>query len=48
MLTRYARFLGPITDRILSETSDDAVAARIRDVTNKALVAYLRRAAICE
>ncbi len=48
MLARYARFLGPISDRILSGTNDAALSARIRDVTNAALVTYLRRTAICE
>ncbi len=47
-LARYARFLGPIADRILSETADAAMSARIRDVTNAALASYLRRTAICE
>ena len=47
-LSRYARFLGPITDRILAETHHVEVSARIRDVTNAALTVYLRRTAICE
>ena len=47
-LARYARFLGPISDRILSGTADAAMSARIRDVTNAALASYLRRTAICE
>jgi hypothetical protein len=47
-LARYARFLGPITDRIVAETTHPVVAARIRDVTNKALTTYLHRATICE
>ena len=47
-LSRYARFLGPITDRVLAEAHHPEVSARIRDVTNAALTAYLRRTAICE
>lgn len=47
-LARYARFLGPIADRILSGTTDVQLSARIRDVTNAALASYLRRTAICE
>jgi len=48
VLARYARFLGPITDRILAETHHAEVATRIRDVTNAALTTYLRRTTICE
>jgi len=47
-LARYARFLGPITDRVLADAHHPAVSARIRDVTNAALTAYLRQTAICE
>ena len=47
-LDRYARFLGPITDRILATTPDAAMAARIRQATNKALAAYLHRMTICD
>ena len=48
VLERYARFLGPITDRILATTSDAAMAGRIRQATNKALAVYLHRMTICE
>jgi hypothetical protein len=47
-LARYARFLGPITDRVLADAHHPEVMARIRDVTNSALTAYLRKTAICE
>jgi hypothetical protein len=47
-LARYARFLGPIADRIFSGTTDAQVSAKIRDVTTAALASYLRRTAICE
>jgi hypothetical protein len=47
-LARYARFLGPIGDRILSGTIDAVAAGRIRNATNAALASYLRRTAICE
>ena len=47
-LSKYARFLGPLTDRIVAEIHHPAVSARIRDVTNAALTTYLRRTAICE
>ena len=47
-LARYARFLGPITDRVLADAHHPEVSARIRDVTNAALTTYLRKTAICE
>jgi len=47
-LARYARFLGPLTDRVLAEAHHPEVSARIRDVTNAALAKYLRKTAICE
>ena len=47
-LERYARFLGPITDRILSKGMDATRAARIREVANAAFVSYLGRMASCE
>ena len=47
-LATYARFLGPLTDRILAEIQHPEIAARIRVVTNAALTTYLRRSAVCE
>jgi hypothetical protein len=47
-LDRYGRFLGPIADRLLSKISNVSETAKIRSVTNAALVSYLKRSAICE
>ncbi|MGH7618555.1 MAG: hypothetical protein ACREPM_15150 [Gemmatimonadaceae bacterium] len=48
VLARYARFLGPITDRLLAKTPTAAEQAKIRSATNAALAAYLRRSTVCE
>jgi hypothetical protein len=45
-LAPYARFLGPITDRLL--VKNPAARGRVQEVTNAALAAYVTRAAVCE
>lgn len=46
VLERYARFLGPITDRILAKHSGTADA--IRSVTSAAYSSYVERTSACE
>jgi len=46
VLERYARFLGPITDRILAKRSGSADA--IRSATSAAYSSYVKRASACE
>jgi len=46
-LARHARFLGPITERLLATGVTDAEKARITAVTNAALTAYAGRPAPC-
>ncbi|HEY9226502.1 MAG TPA: hypothetical protein VIP11_07650 [Gemmatimonadaceae bacterium] len=47
-LAHHARLLGPVSERILAKTTDAATTARIREFTNNALRAYVRRAEVCE
>ena len=47
-LARYARFLGPITDRLLAKTPNASEQARVRSATNAAFAAYLKKSTICE
>ena len=47
-LTRYARFLGPITDRILARGVDAAAADRISTVANTAYAKYSKDSRVCE
>jgi len=46
VLERYARFLGPITDRILENRPRAADA--IRSATSAAYASYVKRASACE
>jgi len=46
VLERYARFLGPITDRILENRPRAADA--IRSATSAAYASYVKRASTCE
>ena len=46
VLERHARFLGPITDRILAKHPGAADA--IRSATSAAYASYVRRASVCE
>jgi hypothetical protein len=46
VLERYARFLGPITDRILAKGSRSADA--IRSATSAAYASYVKRSSVCE
>jgi len=46
VLERYARFLGPITDRILENRPGAADA--IRSATSAAYASYVKRASACE
>jgi len=48
MLARYARFLGPVTERLLAKGTTAGSPERIRQLTNAALVSYARRSMICE
>jgi hypothetical protein len=48
VLARNARFLGPITDRLMAKTPSAAEKARIRTATNNALATYLKRSSVCE
>jgi hypothetical protein len=47
-LERYARFLGPVTERLLAKGTTAANAESIRRLTNAALASYARRSMICE
>jgi hypothetical protein len=47
MLARYGRFLGPVTDRILSRRPDTASALRLRAVTDTAFATLTRSVAAC-
>ena len=46
VLERYARFLGPITDRILAKRPGAADA--IRSATSAAYASYVKRSSVCE
>jgi hypothetical protein len=46
-LLRYARFLGPITDRILAKGADAMATARIHQVTDAVFARYVNRAKVC-
>jgi hypothetical protein len=48
VLARYARFLGPVTERLLAKGTTAASAERIHQLTNAALASYARRSMICE
>jgi hypothetical protein len=48
VLEQYARFLSPITDRILAKTASPAAKARIREITTATFASYLKRATVCE
>jgi len=47
-LARYARFLGPITDRLTAKMPSVSERDRVRSATNAALAAYLKKATLCE
>jgi hypothetical protein len=47
-LARYARFLGPITDRLLARMQNASEQERVRSATNAALSLYLKKAMVCE
>jgi len=48
-LDRYARFLGPISDRILAKPGTRAsTAAAVRSATAAAYASYVRRSTVCE
>jgi len=48
-LERYARFLGPISDRILAKAgTSSAMAAATKAATAAAYNSYVRRSAVCE
>lgn len=47
-LARYARFLGPITDRLMAQMPSASERDRVRAATNAALAAYLKKSTICE
>jgi hypothetical protein len=46
-LIRYGRFLEPIADRILAQSSDSTVRRRVGFATRAAFASYLRRASNC-
>lgn len=48
VLARYARFLEPITERILATTTDASTRDRIRSVTSAAYARYVARSTACE
>ncbi|HEY7396556.1 MAG TPA: hypothetical protein VH559_16985 [Gemmatimonadaceae bacterium] len=48
VLARYARLLGPVTERLLAKGTTAASAERIHQLTNAALASYARRSMICE
>lgn len=48
VLEQYARFLSPLTDRILAKNDNPTAKARVREITNAAFASYLRRATVCE
>ena len=48
LLARYARFLGPVTERLLAKGTSAASAERIHQLTNGALASYARRSTVCE
>jgi hypothetical protein len=48
VLERYARFLGPVTERILARGTTAASAETIKHLTNAALASYAHRSMICE
>lgn len=47
-LARYARFLGPITDRLMAKMPSVSERERVRAATNGALAAYLKKSTVCE
>jgi hypothetical protein len=48
-LERYARFLGPISDRILAKASTSAAtASAVKSATAAAYSSYVRRSTVCE
>ena len=47
-LERYARFLGPISDRLLAKPSSAATAGAIKAATSAAYASYVRRSTVCE
>ena len=47
-LNAYGRFLGPITDRLLTRTTSASLRARITSANESAFATYLRRSAVCE
>jgi hypothetical protein len=47
-LTRYARFLNPITDRIIASGVDYATSSRISTVANSAYAKYNKDSRVCE
>ena len=46
-LASYARFLAPITDRILASGVDDSIAQKIQSVNRNAFDSYVNRAKSC-
>lgn len=47
-LAKYARFLGPISDRLMAKASTESEKSRIRSATNAALALYLKQSVVCE
>ena len=47
-LARYARFLGPISERILAKNSSPEMRERVNKLTNAALMSYVRKSTVCE
>jgi len=48
VLARYARFLGPVTERLLAKGTTAASAQRIHQLTDAALATYASRSMVCE
>jgi hypothetical protein len=47
-LDHYARFLGPIADRLMAKTPNATEREQIKSATNRALATYVRRSSACE
>jgi hypothetical protein len=48
VLSRHARFLGPITDRILAKGADESLQRRIKTLNDTVFGAYNRRLSGCD
>jgi hypothetical protein len=47
-LAKYARFLGPISERLMAKASTESEKSRIRSATAAALALYLKQSVVCE